>query len=136
MGYALSTVLARSFDETVDATRAALQEQGFGVLTEIDMTATLKAKIGVDVPRQVILGACNPPLAHRALQAEATIGLLLPCNVVVRDLGDGRTGVDFLDPQVMSQVTANPEVATVADDAGARLQAARERLEASGPTPG
>lgn len=130
MGYAISTVLDRPFDEAVEATRAALKDQGFGVLTEIDMSATLKAKIDADIPRQLILGACNPPLAHRALQAEETIGLLLPCNVVVRDLGEGRTGVDFLDPQVMSDVTTNPAVRAVADDAAARLQAAREALRA------
>lgn len=128
MGYAISTVLDRPFDEAIAATRAALQDQGFGILTEIDMAATLRAKLDVGIPRQVILGACNPPLAHRALQAEETIGLLLPCNVVVRDLGGGRTGVDFLDPQLMGEVTANPEVATVADDAAARLRAARSAL--------
>ncbi|WP_225752806.1 DUF302 domain-containing protein [Actinotalea sp. Marseille-Q4924] len=132
MGYAISTVLDRPFDEAVEATRAALKDQGFGVLTEIDMSATLKEKLDVEIPRQVILGACNPPLAHRALQAEETIGLLLPCNVVVRDLGAGRTGVDFLDPQIMSEVTANPGVTAVADDAAARLRSAREALEQVG----
>ena len=84
MGYALTATVPRPFEETVRATRAALADQGFGVLTEIDLAGTLKAKIGADIPAQVILGACRPALAHAAIQAEPSIGLLLPCNVVVR----------------------------------------------------
>lgn len=126
--YGTTTVLDRSFDETLAATRAALADQGFGVLTEIDMAATLKAKLDADVPRQVILGACNPPLAHRSLQAEPSIGLLLPCNVVVRSLHDGRTAVQTLDPQVMVGLTANPAVAEIADDAAGRLRAVHAAL--------
>lgn len=122
MTYGSSTILDRPFAEAVAATREALAGQGFGVLTEIDMAGTLKTKLDVDLPPQVILGACNPPLAYRALQVEESIGLLLPCNVVVRALDDGRTLVQTLDPQVMVGVTGNPALAEVADDAAARLR--------------
>ena len=122
MDYGSSTILDRPFAETVAATREALAGQGFGVLTTIDMAGTLKTKLDVDLPPQVILGACNPPLAYRALQVEESIGLLLPCNVVVRALDDGRTLVQTLDPQVMVSVTGNPALAEVADDAAARLR--------------
>ncbi len=132
--YGTTTVLDQSFDETLAATRAALAEQGFGILTEIDMAATLKAKLDADVPRQVILGACNPPLAHRSLQAEPSIGLLLPCNVVVRSLDVGRTAVQSLDPQVMVGLTANPAVADIADDAAGRLRAVHAALAGTGRT--
>ena len=128
MTYATSTTVGLPFDEAVTATRDALAEQGFGVLTEIDMSATLKAKLDVDVPRQVILGACNPPLAYRGLQAEESIGLLLPCNVVVRKLDDGHTLVQTLDPQVMVRLTENPALAEVADEAAARLAKVLERV--------
>lgn len=128
MTYDLSVTVTRPFAPTVAAVREALAAQGFGVLTEIDMAATLKAKLDVDVPAQVILGACNPPLAYRALQAEASIGLLLPCNVVVRDAGDGNTLVQALDPQVMVGVTENDDLGSVADDAAMRLRAALEAL--------
>lgn len=124
MSYDLSVTVTRPFAPTVTAVREALAAQGFGVLTEIDMAATLKTKLDVDVPAQVILGACNPPLAYRALQAEASIGLLLPCNVVVRDAGDGRTLVQALDPQVMVGVTENENLGSVADEAATRLRAA------------
>jgi uncharacterized protein (DUF302 family) len=130
MGYALTTTVNRPFDETLKATRDALAEQGFGVLTEIDIAATLKSKLGVDVDPQVILGACRPPLAHAALQAEPSIGLLLPCNVVVRDLGDDRSVVEAMDPAVMVSVTDNDALTDVADDARARLSAALDALAA------
>jgi len=128
MGYALSTTLGRTFDEALEATRAALADQGFGVLTEIDLRATLKAKLDVDVEPQVILGACRPPLAHSALQAEPSIGLLLPCNVVVRALDDERTLVEAMDPDVMVQVTGNDALADVTADARTRLAAALSAL--------
>ena len=130
MSYALSTTVVRDFTETLDAIRAALAEQGFGVLTEIDLSATLKEKIGVDVPPQVILGACRPPLAYAALQAEPSIGLLLPCNVVVRDTGDGTTVVEAVDPSVMETLTRNDKLADVSADARQRLQAALDSLTA------
>ena len=128
MGYALSTTVERGFDDTLTATREALAEQGFGVLTEIDLKATLKAKLDVDVAPQVILGACRPPLAHAALQAEPSVGLLLPCNVVVRSVDDSTTLVEALDPQVMVGLTDNTALTDVADEAGRRLSAALDSL--------
>lgn len=128
MGYALSTTVQRGFDDTLTATREALGEQGFGVLTEIDLKATLKAKLDVDVPPQVILGACRPPLAHAALQAEPSVGLLLPCNVVVRSVDETTTLVEALDPQVMVGLTDNTALTDVADEAGRRLAAALDSL--------
>ena len=123
MSYALSTTVATSYDETVEAVREALQEQGFGVLTEIDLRATLKKKLDVDVPPQVILGACRPPLAHAALQAEPSIGLLLPCNVTVRE-SDAGTVVEAVDPQTMVTLTDNGALQLVADEAKERLERA------------
>ena len=129
MSYALSTTLTTPYDETVEAVRAALGEQGFGVLTEIDIKATLKKKLDVDVPAQVILGACRPPLAHAALQAEPSVGLLLPCNVVVRETEDG-TVVEAVDPQTMVAMTDNRDLQTVADEAKERLEKALASLSA------
>lgn len=131
MGYALSTTVDRPFEQTLEAVREALQQQGFGVLTEIDLKATLKAKLDVDVEPQVILGACRPPLAHAALQAEPSVGLLLPCNVVVRASGAESTVVEALDPATMVDLTGNEALSDVATDAKARLQAALEALTAS-----
>ena len=128
MSYALTTTVHRSFADTLDATRASLSDQGFGILTEIDIKATLEAKLGVDVPAQVILGACRPPLAYAALQAEPSVGLLLPCNVVVRYLSDETTVVEALDPLVMVSLTHNEALSLVADDAGRRLAAALDTL--------
>lgn len=129
MSYGISTTVNKTFDETIAAVRESLADQGFGILTEIDMAATLKAKLDVAIEPHVILGACNPPLAHRALQAEESIGLLLPCNVVVRSAGQARTVVEALDPQIMVGVTANDELRPVADDAAERLRAALAALE-------
>jgi len=128
MSYALTTTVRHPFADTLTATRASLTDQGFGILTEIDIQATLKAKLDVDVPPQVILGACRPPLAHAALQAEPSVGLLLPCNVVVRALDDDVTIVEALDPKVMVSLTQNDALSSVADDAGQRLAAALETL--------
>ncbi|HLS44516.1 MAG TPA: DUF302 domain-containing protein [Ornithinicoccus sp.] len=128
MTYGISTTLDRPFNDTVTAVRDALAEQGFGILTEIDMAGTLKKKLDVDIAPQVILGACNPPLAHRALQAEESVGLLLPCNVVVRSVGAETTVVEALDPQIMVGLTANDGLRSVADDAAGRLRAALDSL--------
>jgi uncharacterized protein (DUF302 family) len=128
MSYGITTTLNQPFEETLTAVRAALKEQGFGILTEIDMAATMKAKLDVEIAPQVILGACNPPLAHRALQVEESIGLLLPCNVVVRSVGAGRTTVEALDPKVMVTVTGNDELGAVAEEAASRLGAALRGL--------
>ena len=129
MSYALSTTVQAPYDDTVEAVREALGEQGFGVLTEIDIKATLKKKLDVDVPAQVILGACRPPLAHAALQAEPSIGLLLPCNVVVRETADG-TVVEAVDPQTMVAMTDNERLQPVADEAKERLEKALASLSA------
>lgn len=128
MGYALSTTLDLGFEEALTGTRAALAEQGFGILTEIDLRATLKAKIDVDIAAQVILGACRPALAHAALQAEPSIGLLLPCTVLVRSIGQTRTLIQALDPDVMVELTRNQDLAPVAADARTRLSAALTSL--------
>ena len=128
MSYAISTTIAMPYADAVEATRKALADQGFGVLTEIDLSRTLKEKIDADIEPQVILGACRPPLAHAAVQAEPSIGLLLPCNVVVRSTGDNVTIVEALDPQVMVTMTGNPALGAVADDAAQRLRAALDSL--------
>ena len=128
MSYGITTTVDQPFAPTLAAVKDALKVQGFGTLTEIDMAATLKAKLDADIAPQVILGACNPPLAYRALQAEEQIGLLLPCNVVVRSLPDGRTEVAAIDPQVMVSLTGNAALAAVADDAADRLGAALRSL--------
>ncbi len=128
MTYALSSTVRMPFAQALDATRAALEEQGFGVLTEIDLAATLKEKLGADIAPQVILGACRPPLAKAALDAEPSIGLLLPCNVVVRAVDDASTLVEAMDPDIMVTLTANDALAEVAADARQRLGAALEAL--------
>lgn len=133
MGIALSTALRTSFADAVRRTREALAEQGFGVLTEIDVQATLKAKLGEDMENYLILGACNPPLAHRAVTIDRQIGLLLPCNVVVRaDPEDqGTVLVEAMDPEVLVDVTGEAELRPVADEVAAKLKAAIEALGAS-----
>lgn len=108
--------------------RNALEEQGFGVLTEIDVAATVKAKLDVDMPAYRILGACNPSLAHQALQADPDIGALLPCNVVVRAAADGGTDVIAADPSAMLRLSAAKALDSIADDAGDRLQRALHAL--------
>ena len=130
--FTLCTTVHRPYDETVEAVRASLADAGFGVLTEIDLKATLKAKIDVDVPPQVILGACRPQLAHQALQADPTIATLLPCNVVVRAIDDETTVVDAFDPDAMMSM-AGPEAGraleSIARDARRRLTQALNSLE-------
>jgi uncharacterized protein (DUF302 family) len=124
----MTVVVERPFDTVLEEARTALTDQGFGVLTEIDLSGTLKEKIDADVPAQVILGACRPPLAHAALQADPSIGLLLPCNVTVRDSGGGQTTVEAMDPDVMVGVTGNHALEDVARDARHRLGAALAAL--------
>ena len=126
--YAISITIDTGFAEAVERTRAALAEQGFGVLTEIDVAATMKAKLGADLPPYLILGACNPPLAHQALTIAPSIGLLLPCNVVVRSIDGGQTLVEAMDPGVMVAATGEPALAPVADQARERLVAALDSL--------
>ncbi|KAF0967747.1 MULTISPECIES: DUF302 domain-containing protein [Gordonia] len=130
MSLALNTTLTIPFDEAVERTRAALADQGFGVLTEIDVQATMKKKLDEDMEQYLILGACNPPLAHRALGVQRQIGLLLPCNVVVRSDPDhpGTTLVEAMNPDLMVQVSGEPELESVARDAATKLQAAIDAL--------
>jgi uncharacterized protein (DUF302 family) len=127
MSYGTSVTLDIPFADALGRVRAALQQQGFGVLTEIDVTATLRARLGEQIEDYVILGACNPPFAHQALETDRSIGLLLPCNVVVRAAAGG-TIVEALDPQVMVTLTGRPELKPVADEVARRLGAALAAL--------
>ena len=135
MSIAISTSLRTGFSEAVARTREALADQGFGVLTEIDMKATLKKKLDIDMEDYLILGACNPPLAHRAVGVDRQIGLLLPCNVVVRadPADDTRVLVEAMDPQVLVQVTGDAGLQEVADEVAGKLWAA---IDAVGTTSG
>lgn len=130
--YTLSTRLDRPFADAVEATRTALADQGFGILTEIDLAATMKAKLGVDLPPQVILGACRPPLAYEAIQVDPSIAAVLPCNVVVRALDDSTTLVEAFDPDAMMGLAGAGALDSVAADAKQRLTAA---LAALAPSP-
>jgi uncharacterized protein (DUF302 family) len=112
-----TVVLSLPFDEAVAATKAALADQGFGVLTEIDMQQTLKAKLDKDMDRYLILGACNPKLASAALDLEPNVGVLLPCNVVVREIAGGKVQIDALDPGLMASMTGTDDLGPVAEEA-------------------
>ena len=127
MSYGTSVTLDLPFADAVGRVRTALQEQGFGVLTEIDVTATLRARLGEQMEDYIILGACNPSAAHQALGIDRSIGLLLPCNVVVRVTRAG-TVVEALAPQVMVTLTGRPELKPVADEVGRRLAGALAAL--------
>jgi uncharacterized protein (DUF302 family) len=128
--YGTTVVLDLPFDDAVAAVRVALSDQGFGVLTEIDVQATMKAKLDVDLQPYLILGACNPPLAYRALQAEPSVGLLLPCNVIMRQTDQG-TAVEAIDPMTMVSISGNPALQPVVDEVAGRLNAALAALAAS-----
>jgi uncharacterized protein (DUF302 family) len=133
MSIALSTTLRASFEDAVTRTREALAEQGFGVLTEIDMKATLSKKLGESAGDElgdyVILGACNPPLAQRAVNIDRQIGLLLPCNVVVRrDPDDTTVHIEAMNPQLLVEVTGDAKLRPVADEVSAKLQSAIDSL--------
>ncbi len=117
------------YDDAIPLVKDALKDQGFGVLTEIDVRQTLKDKLDLDVEPQIILGACNPQLAHRALEIDPRIATLLPCNVVVRT-ENGRTVVEALDPRIIADVPDNPALAPIAEEAGERIQAALHTLGA------
>jgi uncharacterized protein (DUF302 family) len=130
--YTLRTEVSLPYHAAVDATRVALAEQGFGVLTEIDLAATLHAKLGVDLPPQLILGACRPPLAYEALRADPAIATVLPCNVVVRSAGES-TVIEALDPAVMLGLGDDGALEAVATDARERLTAVLATLSAPAP---
>jgi len=128
--YGICITTAAPFAETVQRVRDSLRQQGFGVLTEIDVRATLREKLGAEMEDYLILGACNPPLADRALAADRSIGLLLPCNVVVRT-GPEATIVEAMNPQVMAEMTGQPSIQPIADEATARIRAALETVRAT-----
>jgi len=125
--YGISIRTALPFASAVASVRDALKAQGFGVLTEIDVQATMRDKLGEEMEPYLILGACNPPLAHRALSADRRIGLLLPCNVLIRS-DAGQTVIEALDPQTMIAVAGEPALQPVADEAASRLRAALDSL--------
>jgi uncharacterized protein (DUF302 family) len=130
-----TTLTGLTFDAAIAKTTAALKTEGFGVLSDIDVQHAMKEKMNADMPPYRILGACNPPLAHQALQAVPDIGLLLPCNVVVREEVPGRVVVGFLDPQIMVDLVGKPEVKAVADAAQQRLRRVCDSLGGSAAKP-
>lgn len=121
--YTLAATIARPYAEVLDATRAALSDQGFGILTEIDLAATMKTKLDVELPPQVILGACRPQLAYEAIQVDPSIAAVLPCNVVVRSLDASSTIVEAFDPDAMMGLAGSGALDEVAADAKQRLLA-------------
>ena len=127
--YSSSTRLKGNMEAIEERVVEALKAEGFGVLTEIDVQATLKAKLGVDRRPYRILGACNPPLAHKAIDAEPDIGLLLPCNVVLREEENGDVTVAFMDPVAVLQLVERPEVAALATDVKQRLQRVESAIQ-------
>ncbi len=128
-GYGIRRTLAITYDQAVEKVTAALKTEGFGVLTEIDVRATLKSKLDAEFRRYVILGACNPPLAYQALRSELEIGLLLPCNVIVYEDDQGRAVVSALNPMVALGVVDNPALRGVAEQVTDRLRRVVASLE-------
>jgi uncharacterized protein (DUF302 family) len=128
MHYYIARAVEAGFDETVAKVVDALKKEGFGVLTDIDVSATMKRKLGVDFRKYRILGACNPPLAHKALSAEDKIGVMLPCNVIVQEAGEGKTEVAAIDPRAAMERVGNPALAELAQEVAQRLGRALQAL--------
>lgn len=128
--YGFSTTLHIPFQDAVGKAAEALKTEGFGVLTDIDVQSTLKAKLDIDMRPYRILGACNPPFAHRAIMAEPDIGLLLPCNVLVREEEDGSITVSFMDPEAVLELVGKPDMKEIAREVKARLVRVRDSLAA------
>lgn len=128
MSYYFTTAVSMEFDEAIGAVTEELKKEGFGILTEIDVQATLKKKLDVDFRKYMILGACNPSLAHKALQCESHIGTMLPCNVILQERHDGRTEVSAINPLEAMQAVANPELDEVAREVAQKLMHVIERL--------
>ena len=126
--YGFTTQLNTTFADARERTTEALKAEGFGVLTEIDVADKLHEKVGAELRPYTILGACNPPLAYQAVQADPDIGMLLPCNVIVREEPDGSQTVGFMDPQAVMNLTDNPDIAKVAGEVRERLERVRETL--------
>ncbi|MGC8521074.1 MAG: DUF302 domain-containing protein [Steroidobacteraceae bacterium] len=128
MSYYIAKTLDKNFEAAIAAVTAGLKEQGFGILSDIDVQATLKAKIGADMPKYRILGACNPRIAHEALGAEARLGVMLPCNVIVRETADKRVEVATVDPVTAMERTGNPALEPAAHKVRQLLSTVIERL--------
>lgn len=126
--YGFGTAVSVPFQEAIERVTQALQKEGFGILSDIDVAATLKKKLNQDMPPYRILGACNPPLAHRALTAEPAIGLLLPCNVVVRQEESGQVRVEFMDPNAVLDLVDKPEVTQLAAEVRGKLERVMQAL--------
>ncbi|KAA3616792.1 MAG: DUF302 domain-containing protein [Calditrichaeota bacterium] len=128
MSYYFSKTVAYSYNEAIEKVTNLLQQRGFGILTEIDVQATLKKKLDVDFNKYIILGACNPPFAYKALQGENKIGTMLPCNVIVQEIGDGEVEVSAVDPMASMMAVENPELEEIALEIGNLLSEVIEEL--------
>ena len=136
-GYTIQATCEAPFEDTVAAVRAELGKAGFGVITEIDLRATLRQKIGAEIPDEVILGACNPRFAHRAITVDPSVAALLPCNVVVRSVGDQATLVEAFDPGAMMRLAGGQDdLADLAAEVGRQLRAALEAVQGAPPRGG